>query len=81
MFLLVNTFTASPQTRGSVISRHRSQSAAFDAMSRHQSTTKRRYGARTWLPMIVISVERAEMRSVSDVVPVGIGRLVAEREV
>jgi len=81
MFLLVNTFTASPQTRGSVISRHRSTDAAFDAMSRHQRAIKRRYGARTWLPLIVLSVDRPEMRSVSGVVPIGIGRLVAEPEV
>ncbi len=81
MFLVVNTFTASPQTRGSVISRHRSQSAAFDAMSRHQRAIQRRYDARTWLPMIVLAVARPELASVSDVVPMGVGALVDEPEV
>ena len=80
MFLLVNTFHRTPQTRGHVISRHRSQAAAFDAMSTTQRAVQRRLGRHHWLPMIVLRVDAAEQKSASEWVPVGVGSLCAEPE-
>ncbi len=80
MFLLLNTFNRTPQTRGHVISRHRSQAAAFDAMFKTQRAVQRRLGRNHWVPMIVVHVDAAEQKSVSEWVPVGVGSMCAEPE-
>ena len=80
MFLLLNTFVGGPQTRGSVMSRHRSAETAFDAMAKAQRAIKRRHGANAWLSMIVVRVDASQQKSVSQWVPIGVGSLVAEPE-
>jgi hypothetical protein len=70
IYALINTFGAPmpaySTTRGHIISKHRSEAAAFAAMRRTSRAVAARNGRNAYLPMAVVTMAAKGSRSIRD---------------